>query len=763
MVKIWTARAAPFLGVALALFVLASVVLTVDLTPRVEGDFFFAEDDPQMQASRRVARQFPSSDQVILRVASDGADTGVAPTGAALADTGAALADTGAALADTGVALADTAYVRRVSELTGALLAVPGVESAFSVATDDPTTPLFRRILVNPDPAATNVVLQVDETPPEILLPRLEAVVADFEGLTHDSPKLDIVISGVPVIVELIRRSLFRDLVVFSAAAVAAFALLMTAIYRDAAVVVGTLATCFISVGVTLLMVQALDIGIGLLTANLVTIVFVLTLSHVVFLTGNWRQPDAFAAPEDGGMEPVVATVKATLEGSFWSMATTLLGFASLLVASARPLRELGIAGVVGASTALGVAYLVYPAFLAGWARRGAAGSGVQGGAGGAGGEGGTGGAVSAGVDGGAGDEGSVRVAPSTGPGRWMLPSAALVVLAAGVGVFRIDTDPGLLTYFQEGSELREGLSLIDADGGSSTLDIVVGDPEGARIDDREVFPRLDDLQATLEADPAVGVVLSPAVLIEHARTIPLAGFLPVPTLLNLASGESMGGVALAYAPLDRTVARFSLRMRERSEEPRQLVMDRLRGHVDDAGLEANVVAGLYDLQAQLGRLIASSLRVGIGGLLLLFLAIAWVVSRSIRVTLAMWLCLGAIPAVTLGLFGHVGVALDLITSPSANIALAIGADAMIHLVVRQRRLRGGGDEAPWAGAVAQIGPPVLGATTIVCAGFGIFALSSFPPTQRFGMAVIVGTLTAAVMALAILPRLALLTEASEA
>ena len=30
--------------------------------------------------------------------------------------------------------------------------------------------------------------------------------------------------------------------------------------------------------------------GIGLLTANLVTIVFVLTLSHVVFLTANWSR-----------------------------------------------------------------------------------------------------------------------------------------------------------------------------------------------------------------------------------------------------------------------------------------------------------------------------------------------------------------------------------------------------------------------------------------------------------------------------------------
>jgi predicted RND superfamily exporter protein len=71
------------------------------------------------------------------------------------------------------------------------------------------------------------------------------------------------------------------------------------------------------------------------------------------------------------------------------------------------------------------------------------------------------------------------------------------------------------------------------------------------------------------------------------------------------------------------------------------------------------------------------------------------------------------------------------------------------------RRLGAAGDRHPWHRAVGQIGAPVLGATGIVSAGFGIFVLSSFPPTQRFGLAVILGSAAAAVMALVVLPRLA--------
>jgi predicted RND superfamily exporter protein len=186
----------------------------------------------------------------------------------------------------------------------------------------------------------------------------------------------------------------------------------------------------------------------------------------------------------------------------------------------------------------------------------------------------------------------------------------------------------------------------------------------------------------------------------------------------------------------------------------RDAVMDTLRGYARDAGLEPVLVAGLYDLQSQLGHLIGSSLKIGIGGLLILFLGVAFIVSRSGVVAGKMWICLAAIPAIVLGIFGHLGIAIDIITSPAANVAVAMGADSMIHLVVRARKLAAAGAEAPWMRAVAQIGRPVLGATGIISAGFGIFALSTFPPTQRFGLAVIVGTAASATMALVVLPRL---------
>src|SRR5690606_11047501 len=142
----------------------------------------------------------------------------------------------------------------------------------------------------------------------------------------------------------------------------------------------------------------------------------------------NWRR----AAGESESREAVLAQgIRDTFEGSFWSMATTLLGFLSLLLASAKPLRDLGIAGAMGTVTAMLVAYTVYPAFLGRWARLRAP-------------------APSSFLD---------RLA--TGSRRVVFAILAGVA-ALGLGALRLDTDPGLLTYFREGSVLREGLEQID-------------------------------------------------------------------------------------------------------------------------------------------------------------------------------------------------------------------------------------------------------------------------------------------------------------
>jgi len=681
----------PLTCVTLGAAAVLVVLLWVDLSPRVESDFFFSRDDPQLRAMQEMERRFPAPEQVLLRV--EGPD------------------------------ITADSYLASLRDLSADLAAIPGVSSVNSVVTENgATSPLWHRVLLNPGDPTTNIVVQISDPDPATLVPNIESIVDRYAA-----PDLKLEVSGVPYIVELIRRHLFRDLVVFSLAAFVVFGVLVAVVYHNLNIVVGTLTSCLTACAVTLSTAHLLDIAIGLLTANIAVIVFVLTLSHIVFLTSNWRQ--RVEESERRGTIPVREAVALTFGASFWCMVTTLLGFLSLLVATARPLRELGMAGAIGTVTAITVAYGVYPAFL-----RGISGAVRRS-------------SLSRKLDIGA-------LLPQAHGVPW-LAAIATVALLATLGLRHLSTDPSLLSYFAPGSELRDGLEAIDEDGGSSPLNIAVEDPEGHRIDSDEMNAKMWTLQRRLESDSSVGVTVSPALLLAEARLAPFGGLMNWTQLLDILESPLLGRVGLSFVTPDRKQGRFFLRMRESGRtEPREDVVVRVTGYVGASGLEAALVAGHYELQGQLGRLIAASLRIGLGGLLLLFVGIAFIVSRSPRRTVAMVVCLCAIPAIVLGTAGHIGMPIDIITSPAANVALAMGVDSMIHLVIRMRRLAtpGMGDWEAWLMARAQLWKPVLGATLIICAGFGIFSLSSFPPTQRFGYAVILGTLTAAAMALVALP-----------
>jgi len=696
-----------WLILALAVSAVVAVLLLVDLTPRVESDFFFAADAPELQSAQRIDALFPSHSQILL--AARAADVH-APE-----------------------------YTETVAELTDRLAALDGVAAVHSI-TSGPASPaaafdgpFWRRLLVpaareTPGgvapaaPGLTYLVVEVADRAPAGLVEDLEAVVA---GIERDRPGTRVAISGVPYVVERIRRALLRDLRTFTLAAVAVFGLVIALLYRDRWIVTGVLATCLAACATTLALLSLAGLSIGVLTANIVTIVFVLTLSHLIYLTANFRR-----------LGDLPAALAVTGEASFWCMATTLAGFASLLLASAEPLRELGKAGAIGTLVALAAAYGLYPPFLRG--RRGTR------------------------ADGSAEDP-AAAAAPYADPfgGRrlgWVVALAGVLVAVAALGLPRITTDPGLLAYFDRDSAIRGGLEVIDDAGGSSPLRILYSDADGGRLDTDDALRRLAAVQAALEADPAVGTVLSLSPLIDQATQVPLAAMLGSRGLVSMLSSPSFGGIGRAFVTADRSQGLLFLRMREAGREaPRDRIVGRIEEVLRDHGFAPEATAGLFELQGQLADLVASSLVTGLGGLFILFAGVSWAVARSGRAAAAMMACLAGTPVFLFGVFGLAGLPVDFISSPAANVALSVGIDSMIHLVTAARRLRRQGLDAwpAWLEARARLARPVAGAGAILAAGFGLFLLSSFPPTRRFGLAVVLGIGAATVLTLAVLPALA--------
>jgi predicted RND superfamily exporter protein len=692
------------LGLLLALLAAAAagwaVDRHVDLTPRVRADFFFASDDPSIEPAHWIERAFAAGGPYLF-VSVQGTD------------------------------IRSPAYTRAVGALTERVAALPGVRDVLSI-TEGPDSPkrafegpMWRRLLVDEASQSTLIIasLPSGEAGPD-LIARLDVLAAN-----HSNRDLEVRVSGSPYVSGQIARHLARDLRTYTLASFALFGAMILLVFRSVAVLLGTLVTCGSAILLALLGNQLLGGSIGILTANLATIVFVLTQSHIVFLTANQRRLLA-----DGGRreEAPWAAVRQTLPASFWCMLTTLLGFASLTFVAAEPLRALGRGGVAGTGLAAVCAYLLYPPFLAVAAGRRAGGSGAI-----------------------------ARRLARAAERPWRAAGVALVALALALAtqIPRLDTDPSLLAYFDPASEIHEGLAFIDRSGGTSILKLAVRGRGHERLDDDGAYERLWALQRDLESIDAVGAAVSLPVLVAEGRESSfLARLIGVRWLIELLSGDRADHVARSFVSESRREALYLMRMREAARErPRGEILDEMHGLARRAGLEVRAVGGIFFLQGRLARLVGDSLQRGLVGLLACFLAVGVIVARSLRVGLCMTVGIALVPLSLLGGLAALGVPVDLISSPASNVCIGMAADSMIHLVASVRRHAAAGQRGwrAWVAARREQGAPILLSTAVVCTGFSIFAFSSFPPNRRFGLAVVAGSAVAAAAALVLLPLLA--------
>src|SRR5438477_7454225 len=555
-----------------------------------------------------------------------------------------------------------------------------------------------------------------------------EKTIKGFERIVHEFDEKDfrIHIAGPPYVVEMIRRSLAHDFVYFSLTAVVLFGLTMAAMFRSRRVFLGMLATCTSAVLLTLLLQSMFGKKIGILTVNLGTIVFIVALSHLVYMTFNWQTLANRMGKESRDL--AAAARRMTFPASFWSMICASLGFGSLLIVQAKPLRELGFGGVLGTLVALICAYVMYPPFLR-WAvpRKSKL----------------------------------VEAEPSHAfwSRRFVPLSLAVILVSAGLGfgLKRVNTDPSLLDYFKPHQELRDGLEYVDHNGGCNPLTLVVSAADGSKLNTDAAYQKMWTLHGALENYKDVGTVISlPTLLAEGDRT-PFSFLISYEKMMEIMEQPKYARVSKSFVTEDRSEAMFLIRMDESKRHKLRLeVVDDLRSIARKSGFTPRLVGGIYYLQGRLAKLVASSLVTGLFWLNLLFVVIAWIVARSVRGALGMSVSVMVMPLCMLGGVGWFHVPVDIISAPATNVCIGVAIDSMIHLVFGVRRARRDGKKgwAVWVAGREEQWRGIVYSDVIMGAGFAIFVLSEFPPTQRFGLVVLAGLIVDILANLFVLPLL---------
>jgi len=202
------------------LFALVSVF--VDLKPQVDENFFFSSSDPQFQSSAKIDRMFPSGSQLILSVSSEN--------------------------------ISSPRYLDRIAQLTDRIQSLDTVTSIHSLSngpkdfSDAEKSPFWRRLLIAENGRSSNIILFTSTEDSESLIRRLEAIAGKM-----DEKDFRIHAAGAPYVAEMIRRNLRQDFFTFSLTAILMFGVAMGAIFQSAKLTVGMLATCTVSVLLTLL------------------------------------------------------------------------------------------------------------------------------------------------------------------------------------------------------------------------------------------------------------------------------------------------------------------------------------------------------------------------------------------------------------------------------------------------------------------------------------------------------------------------------
>lgn len=679
--------------VKLAVVVLLAVALCilfisfVDLKPKISPDFFFGSNDPAAVEAEKISNLFPSDEFMLLSI--------------------------------EGSNIFGNPYSRSVQGLSETLEALPGITRVLSLSHGPASvskarnSPFWRPLLLDENETTSFVFLFMSGDDLSLTVNTIEEIAAQHEK----APGIDKVnLSGMPYIAEQIRQNLVRDAKIFSALALLIFVMLIALIYRSMMIAVGSCFTGLSAIFMTLILLHLIGQPVGILTVNLAIIVYILVQSQIIYLTNNWKRASLHSDSE----KAVSEAVRKTIVPSLWCAATTLLGFASLFLVQAEPLRQLGSGGTLAVFSAFLCCYLMFPVFLsfshAGQKKH----------------------------------KFSVPLKaniPATAAGFILLIAALVFSIPS---LFKLETDPSLFSYFSKETPIYKGLEAVDKNGGSSPLMLVVSLSDGEKLDREDGYNKLWKLHRSIEKTKQVGTVLSLPALLAEANDHPLAFLIPWREMVTLLSLDINQGVVRSFLAEDRRQALFILRMKESDKEKsRAAVLEEIKAKIKAEGFRTDLTGGVYFLQGQLSDLVKTSVISGLVSLLFLFGLICLFALKDFRFAISMVLVAAMIPLVTLGSVGFFQIPLDVIAAPAVSVAFGFAVDALIHLgLAVKRKSKSMKSSLAWSEALSEQSTGILAASGIMIIGFLIFALSGFPPTNRFGLILVGGAVLAALVSL---------------
>jgi predicted RND superfamily exporter protein len=280
------------------------------------------------------------------------------------------------------------------------------------------------------------------------LVSKARTILDDYRG------DAQLFLGGVPMIAVDMIDFVKSDLKVFGSGILLFIVALLVVIFRSLRWVLIPLSTCVITVVFMMGLLSFLDWKLTVISANFVALLLIITLAITIHLVVRYREISA-NSPGLGQFERVSETVSMMARPCIYTALTTLVAFGSLVISGIRPVIDFGWMMTIGVVVAMVVSFVVLPAILMLLPAKE--------------------------EKGGAEGEGSLTryfamITQRFGGGILLV---ALALLALSVwGVTQLKVENRFIDYFNEDTEIYQGMETIDAElGGTIALDIVIDGP----------------------------------------------------------------------------------------------------------------------------------------------------------------------------------------------------------------------------------------------------------------------------------------------
>ena len=356
------------------------------------------------------------------------------------------------------------------------------------------------------------------------------------------------------------------------------------------------------------------------------------------------------------------------------------------------------------------------------------------------------------------------------------------------IGISKISLDNRFIDYFQEDTEIYQGMVYIDQKlGGTVPFEVVLSFNPWEQVvveddffaDEADEFPerywfsrdkldRVGAVHKALEARPEVGKVVSMSSLDQLARQFtegkPLSD-LEIVGVLGAVPQTIRTELIDPYASPATGQMRLSGRVNESGPYfDREALVSEITAYAQgELGFEADevTVSGMVVLFHGMLKELFASQRDTLVYVVLATFAMFLILLRSLKFAL-----LGLVPnllsaAAVLGFMGLAGIPLDMMTTTIAAISVGIGVDFAIHYLHRYRIEVGerGDAQASVQACHASIGRALYLTGISIIIGFSVLVFSNFVPTIMFGLLVSVAMGLALIANLSLLPSMLVLTH----